>query len=166
MATLLSNPVASGGASYNRDHPEFNLAGPRTMFEGHPQVRRRGLMQIEELCTKWDVDGIELLASFPQMFKDPQWENGANTERVHGRCPASGKRVWREAAIREWPTRPSRRNIKAVDRVSSFIWGCVLRMRYPHRLRYCSSSFTEGLSFGCRAIQRADLGDKASDHDA
>ena len=32
--------------------------------------------------------------------------------------------------------------------------GCVLRMRDPHRLRYCSSSFTEGLSFGCRAIQR------------
>ena len=69
---MLSNPVASGGASYNRDHPEFNLAGPRTMFEGHPQVRRRGPMQIEELCTKWDVDGIEFdWLRFPQMFKDP-----------------------------------------------------------------------------------------------
>jgi len=37
---------------FNRDHPEFNLAGPRTMFDyGHAQVRRRRLMQIEELCT-------------------------------------------------------------------------------------------------------------------
>ena len=58
---------------FNGDHPEFNLAGPRTMFDyGHPQVQRRRLMQIEELCTKWDVDGIEFdWLRFPQMFKDP-----------------------------------------------------------------------------------------------
>ena len=36
------------------------------------QVQRRRLMQIEELCTKWDVDGIEFdWLRFPQMFKDP-----------------------------------------------------------------------------------------------
>ena len=61
---------------FNRDHPELNQNDPRTLPDYvHPEVRRWRLSHIEEVCTKWDIDGIELdWYRNPDLFGDKPWQ--------------------------------------------------------------------------------------------
>ena len=71
----------------NRDHPEFNLDGPRTLFDfGHPEIRDWRFGHIQELAQKWDVDGIELdFIRFPVYFKEPAAEKAPLMTELIGR---------------------------------------------------------------------------------
>ena len=83
---------------FNREHPEFNLEGPRTEFDyAHPEVRDWRFGHIQELAQKWDIDGIELdFNRFPLFFKEPAAEKAPLMTdlvgRVRGALDAAGQR--------------------------------------------------------------------------
>ena len=76
---------------FNREHPEFNLDGPRSEFDyAHPEVRDWRFSHIQELAQKWDIDGIELdFNRFPVYFKEPAAEKAPFMTDLMGRVRAT-----------------------------------------------------------------------------
>lgn len=64
---------------FNREHPEFTIDGGRSPLDfAHPEVQDYRLAQIEEVCGRYDVDGVELdFFRHPRYFKPPAAEKAA-----------------------------------------------------------------------------------------
>jgi hypothetical protein len=59
-------------ASLWRQHPEFRINDEATFDYSHPEVREYYKAYIVELCTRYDIKGIELdMLRGPLFFKDP-----------------------------------------------------------------------------------------------
>jgi hypothetical protein len=63
-------------ARFNREHPEWTVDGGKSVLDfAHPEVRAYRLRQIREVCSRYDIDGIELdFFRHPRYFKDPAAE--------------------------------------------------------------------------------------------
>ena len=61
---------------FNREHPEWTVDGGKSVLDfAHPEVRAYRLRQIREVCSRYDIDGIELdFFRHPRYFKEPAAE--------------------------------------------------------------------------------------------
>lgn len=81
-----------------REHPEFRTSGRGGFDYTRPEVRRRYLSLIEELLTRYDVDGVELdWMRFAHHFKPEDMERGRRvltdfTRKAHELAQAAAGR--------------------------------------------------------------------------
>ncbi len=105
-------------ARFNREHPEWTVDGGKSVLDfAHPEVRAYRLRQIREVCSRYDIDGIELdFFRHPRYFKDPAAE----------KAPILARYLWQIRRAVEQCARQRGRPI-------------LIAARVPHNPRECLS---------------------------
>ncbi len=89
-------------STFNRQHPQYNLAGKRTPFDyAHPEVRNHRYAQYQEIVEKYDVDGIELdFTRDPTLFQsDYDTHTWIKTSMCESKTPIMNEFVERVRAV-------------------------------------------------------------------
>ena len=135
-----------------REHPEYRFGKdsgmPPVLNYGIPQVREFYFAVLEEICTKYDIDGIELdFQRAPHFFLEPEMEAGraamtAHIKRIREMLDGLGKLRGRhlELSARVLPTVQANSDI-----------GLDL-------LAWDASGWLDGITVSSSYVQTADVG--------